>query len=29
MAEVHVITLQKRRPMRREHPFNATSGRPA
>jgi hypothetical protein len=28
-AEVHVITFQKRRPARREHPFNATTDRPA
>ena len=28
-AEVHVITFQKCRPVRREHPFNATTDRPA
>src|ERR1022692_1857099 len=28
-AEVHVITFQKRRPVRCEHPFNATTDRPA
>src|SRR5262249_43237912 len=27
-AEVHVVAFQKRRPARREHPFNATAGRP-
>src|SRR3974377_1139245 len=27
-AEVHVITFQKRRQMRREHPFTAHSNRP-
>ena len=29
VAEVVVITFQKRRPAPREHPFNATTGRPA
>ena len=28
-AEVHVVAFQKCRPMRREHPFNATTNRPA
>ena len=28
-AEVHPIPFQKRRPVRREHPFNATTNRPA
>ena len=28
-AEVHVITFEKCRPARREHPFNATTDRPA
>src|SRR5450830_737366 len=28
-AEVHVITFQKRRPVRCEHPFDATTNRPA
>src|SRR5262245_42580278 len=28
-AEVHVVAFQKRRPAPREHPFNATTGRPA
>ena len=27
-VEIHVVALQKRRPARREHPFNATAGRP-
>src|SRR5262245_6641402 len=27
-AEVHVVAFQKRRPARREHPLNATAGRP-
>src|SRR5262245_40332398 len=29
IAEVHVVAFQKRRPAPREHPFNATTGRPA
>jgi hypothetical protein len=29
VAEVVVITFQKRRPLRREPPFNATTNRPA
>src|SRR5262245_6709264 len=29
VAEVHVVAFQKRRPAAREHPFNATTGRPA
>src|SRR5262245_41422625 len=29
VAEVHVVAFQKRRPAPREHPFNATTGRPA
>src|SRR4029077_14017387 len=28
-AEVHVVAFQKCRPVRREHPFNATTNRPA
>src|SRR6476620_9782161 len=28
-AEVHVVAFEKCRPMRREHPFNATTNRPA
>src|SRR5215813_1532534 len=29
VAEIHVVAFQKSRPVRREHPFNAATGRPA
>src|SRR5262249_40840777 len=29
VAEVHVVAFEKRRPAPREHPLNATTGRPA